>query len=156
MSELRTERVYTPSMFRRWVFVTFFGLLALGCGSSSGTRAYSENQERLHVAVTVTYVEGVELPPGSTVRAALVDVSDELKPALSSSAVATREGREGAVELEITYPRDQLDDSHEFMIQGEITAPDGTRLYVASEPVPIDTSRDETLRVDLRLTKAGT
>ena len=130
-------------------------LLPVACSSSKGSSAYGETEEKLQIDVTVTYLEKILLPPGSTVRAALYDESHELKPAISSSAVTTREGRGMPAELEISYPLDQIDDSHEYVIRAEITDPQGKLLFTTEEPVQVITDQEEPQKIDLVLKQVG-
>ncbi len=150
-------------MARFHTLIVVIALLALGCGSS-GWSAYGENdpdenmfvEERLRILVTVSYLEQFVLPPNSTVRAALFDESHELKPAISSNAETTRAGRGVPVELEVTYPLDQIDDSHEYVIRGEITDPTGALLFTTEEPIEVimNEDREEPVLIELILKRA--
>lgn len=136
-------------------------MTAVSCGSSNGWSAYGENapdeneygekEEKIVVQVTVTYLERIAVPPNSTVRAAIYDESHDLKPAISSNAVTTREGRGVPVELVISYPVDQIDDSHEYVVRGEITDPGGVLLFTTEEPIRIDPDEKEPQKVELVL-----
>lgn len=139
------------------LIVALLALSSFACGSSSdgnsayGEYFYPEEEARIHIEVTVTYEEDVMLPPGSTVRAALYDEDHELKPAISSNAVAAREGRGVPVELEITYPLDQVDDSHEHVVRGEIRDPQGNLLFMTDEPIPVEVEDEEPQKITLVL-----
>jgi len=130
-------------------------LVALACSSSKGSGAYGESEEKLQIDVTVTYLEKMMLPPQSTIRAALYDESHELKPAISSKAVTTHGGPSVPVELEILYPMDQLDDSHEYVVRAEITDPQGKLLFVTEEPVQVMTNQQEPQKIEIVLKRAG-
>jgi putative lipoprotein len=142
---------------KRAVFalLPLLALLPLACSSSKGPSAYGESEEKIRLVITVTYLERMMLPPGSTVRAALYDESHELKPAVSSNAVAARKGRGVPVELELTYPIDQLDDSHEYVIRAEITDPQGDVLFETDEPVQVVTNQTEPQSFELVLKRSG-
>lgn len=137
------------------LLVALLALVPAACSSSGGTAAYGEAEEKLQLDVTVTYREKIALPAGSTVRAALYDESHALRPAISSNAVTAREGRGVPVELEITYPLDQMDGSHEYVVRGEITDPQGNLLFTTNEPVQVIPNQTEPQKIELVLKKAG-
>lgn len=136
------------------LLLALLALIPLACSSSKGTPAYGETSEKLRLEVTVTYLEKMALPPGSTVRAALYDETHELKPAVSSNAVAAREGRGVPVQLEITYPLDHIVDAHEYVVRGEITDAQGKLLFMTDEPIQVVTDGEEPQKIELVLKKA--
>ena len=137
-----------------WMVTILFSFASLACSSSKGTSAYGESDEKLRIEVTVTYLEKILLPPASTVRAALYDETHELKPAISSNAISTREGRGVPVTLELTYPMEQIEDSHEYVVRAEITDPSGKLLFVTDEPVEIDPDDEDVQKVEMVLKQA--
>ena len=124
-------------------------MLRQGQLNERATEVYPE----LIIEVSVTYLEDLLLPAGSTVRAALFDESHELKPAISSNAVTTRDERGAPIDLVVTYPLDQIDDSHEYIVRGEITDPDGALLFTTEEPVQVIPNEDEPQEIELVLVR---
>jgi uncharacterized lipoprotein YbaY len=136
------------------VLIALLALFPLSC-RSSGTPPYGESEERFRVEVTVTSLDRVVLPPFSTVRVALWDLTHELEPAISSSSLTTREDRSMPVELEISYPRDQFFDSHEYVIRGEITDSKGNLLFSSDKPAKVIPNQDDSRKLELVLVSAG-
>jgi uncharacterized lipoprotein YbaY len=126
------------------VLIALLALFPLSC-RSSGTPPYGESEERFRVEVTVTSLD----------RVVLWDLTHELEPAISSSSLTTRGDRSMPVELEISYPRDQFFDSHEYVIRGEITDSKGNLLFSSDKPAKVIPNQDDSRKLELVLVSAG-
>jgi len=93
--------------------------------------------DRITLRGDVTYRERIELPEGSTLSVALIDLAEPEEPGLAASAAIASPG---TVPLTFTLnlDTDALDANHKYALVAQIAGSDGAVWFRNIEPYPVD------------------